>query len=217
MPVFPIYIYFLAASVLVSSVALLTKRFPEIHLKLFFPFLLMTLAVEVAANLIPFSGQTNVHIYNYFTAFEFCFYLYAIRSMVINVRARKVLLISSLLYGIGSAIYIYFFVPPLHFHAISYAFGCLLVVTAAVYYFYELFKRPKSTNLLQSPDFWICTGLLFFYCSSFPLFGLVNFWNSVPKFIIMNFASIIYILNVFLYTLFSIAFLCRMKDRKYIS
>ena len=115
MPVFPIYIYFLAASVLVSSVALLTKRFPEIHLKLFFPFLLMTLAVEVAANLIPFSGQTNVHIYNYFTAFEFCFYLYAIRSMVINVRARKVLLISSLLYGIGSAIYIYFFCSPTSF------------------------------------------------------------------------------------------------------
>jgi uncharacterized membrane protein len=217
MPAFPIYIYFLAASFLVSTLVFFTKRFPETHLKIFSPFLLMTLSVEVASNLIDLSGQANIHIYNYFTAFEFCFYLYAIRAMVSSTRARKVLLVSSVLYAIGSTIYITFFLTPLHFHASSYAFGCLLVVSAAVYYFYQLFKRPKSTNLLSSPDFWICTGLLFFYCSSFPLFCLVNFWNSVPKFIIMNFASIIYILNVFLYTLFSIAFLCRMKSRKYIS
>lgn len=217
MPAFPIYIYFLAASFLVSTLVFFTNRFPELHLKLFSPFLLMTLTVEVASNLIDLSGQANIHIYNYFTAFEFSFYLLAIRAMVGSVQARRLLLIFSLLYAVGSAIYIYFFLPPLHFHAISYSIGCLLMVMGAVYYFYELFKRPKSIKLLNSPDFWICTGLLFFYCSSFPLFGLVNFWNDVPKFIIMNFASIIYILNVFLYTLFSIAFLCRMKSRKYIS
>ncbi len=101
------------------------------------------------------------------------------------------------------------------FHTVTYAFGCLLIVAACIYYFFELFKIPKSVELKKNPAFWICSGLLFFYCCGFPLFGMFNFLSDISKLIIKNFYNIITILNIFLYTLFTIAFLCRLKIRKY--
>lgn len=217
MPDLPIYLYFLAASFLTSTLAFFTRRFPEVYLKWFSFFLLLALAVECLSISMESQGRVNVHVYNYFTAFEFSCYFLFIRAMVSNPRARLVLLVAAMLYFPATALYIHFILPDLYFHSITYSFGCLLVVIATVYFFLELFRKPPSGSLLQQPSFWICTALLFFYCSSFPLYGLVNFWAENSKIIIDNFALIISILNVFLYSLYSIAFLCRMANRKYIS
>lgn len=217
MPPFPIYLYFLAASFLVSTLAFLTKRFPERYLKWFCIFLLCTLTAEIIGNCLDRKGHANVHVYNYFTAFEFSCYFLIIRAMVKNALARQFLLVAAIIYFPATSLYIFYVLPPLHFHAITYSLGCLLVVIATVYFFLELFRNPRSSSLLRQPAFWICTALLFFYCSSFPLYGLVNFWAENSPIIIENFGLIISILNVFLYSLFSIAFLCRMTSRKYIS
>ncbi len=217
MPAFPIYIYFLAASFLVSNVVFFTRRYPEFYLRLFPFFLLSTLAVEVMGNIMESSGQTNIHIYNYFTTFEFCFYLFVLAQMIESKKAKRLIYWTIPLYVVASVINIEFVIQPRRFHTITYALGCLLLVIGSIAYFLELFRRPKSVKLVSTPAFWICSGLLFFYCSSFPLFGLANFWADISPAIIRNFAAIISLLNVFLYTLFSIAFLCRMKSRKYIS
>lgn len=100
------------------------------------------------------------------------------------------------------------------FHTTTYAFGCLLVVSFSIYYFLELFRIPRSGKLQYNPAFWICTGLLFFYCCGFPLYGLVNLWKSSWKLMVNNFTLITEILNIFLYSLFTIAFICA-RTRKY--
>ena len=217
MPVLPIYLYFLAASFLVSTLAFFSRRFPEPYLKWFSVFLFVALVVEVIGNSLDLTGRANVHVYNYFTAFEFSCYILFVRAMVISPVARRIFLIVACIYFPATSVYIYFYLQPLYFHAITYSLGCLLMVVATVYFFLELFRNPRSSSLLRQPAFWICTALLFFYCSSFPLYGLLNFWAENSPLIIANFSLIISILNVFLYSLFSIAFLCRMTSRKYIS
>jgi hypothetical protein len=52
---------------------------------------------------------------------------------------------------------------------------------------------------------------LFYYTCSFPIFGLLNFLSSNP--IGKNIQIIIILLNVFLYSSFTIAFLCRLRVR----
>lgn len=215
MPIFPTYVYFLAASFIICTLAVLTGKYPERHFRLFSPFLLATLSAEVYGNLLDLRGEHNIWIYRYFTTVEFCFYFYVVGVMISNPIARRVVHIGGALYTLASLIYIVFFVKPLEFHTVPYSLGCLLVVMATVYYFLELFRKPKTLNLLRSPEFWICTGLLFFYCSSFPLYSLLNYWADISPLIIENFGSIMSILNVFLYSLFTIAFLCRTTSRKY--
>jgi hypothetical protein len=67
---------------------------------------------------------------------------------------------------------------------------------------------------VKEPAFWICSGLLFFYTCSFPLFGLWNHLHGLPRIILRNLAAVMQFLNVLLYSLFSIAFLCRIRIQK---
>jgi hypothetical protein len=55
---------------------------------------------------------------------------------------------------------------------------------------------------------------LFYYSCSFPIFGLANFVKNAPPIILKNLGVIIVLLNVFLYSSFTIAFLCRLRTRK---
>ena len=106
---------------------------------------------------------------------------------------------------------IFFLLKRGYFHSITYALGCLLIVAICIYYFYELFHYSRLLTLVQEPAFWICSGLLFFYSCSFPLFGLLNFVGDASRVIINNIDNILKLLNVMLYSIFTIAFLCRVR------
>ena len=213
----PLYVYFIAISLLASfSVYFFSKNSP-VYLRLFPPFLFATLVVELIGSYLSSVKKPNVWLYNFFTVFEFCFYLWVISLIISGKRMKKIISGILIVYALTSTINIIFIQKMKAFHTGSYAIGCLLIVAVCVYYFFELFKLPKSVKLKNNPAFWICSGLLFFYCCGFPLYGMFNFLSGISKLIIKNFHAIIIILNIFLYSLFTIAFLCRLKTRKYTS
>lgn len=216
MSILPLYVYFIAFSFLASLSAFAIKKSP-IYLKLFPPFLLATLIVELVGAYLPSINKPNVWLYNFFTVIEFCFYLFIISLVIKNNRGKKTIRIILVLYAIITIVNIIFIQKMKAFHTVTYALGCLLIVVVCIYYFLELFRNPKSVKLTNNPAFWICSGLLFFYCCGFPLYGLTNFISGISELIIKNFFAIIIILNIFLYSLFTIAFLCRLKIRKYTS
>ncbi len=183
------------------------------YLRLFPPFLFLTLAAEIIGPYLSAHNRSNVALYNFFTVFEFCFYMVLISLMVDNGRVKKNMQISVFFYGLIAVLNILFFQGMNGFHTITYSFGCLVIVSFCVYYFFELFRLPKSIKLSRNPAFWICSGLLFFYCCGFPLYAFMNYWSNY-KWVIKSFDSIVTILNIFLYSLFTIAFLCS-KTPKY--
>jgi len=211
----PLYVYFIAISFLASLSVYSTSKTAYSYLKLFPPFLLATIIIESFGSYLASIRTPNVALYNFFSVFEFSFYFYIISHIVSAKQMKKAVIITLILYGLIALINIIFIQKLETFHTVTYAFGCLLIVAACVYYFFELFKLPKAVNLRNNPAFWICSGLLFFYCCGFPLFGLTNFLSGISKLIIRNFYNIIVILNIFLYSLFTVAFLCRLKIRKY--
>ncbi len=162
------------------------------------------------------SQKNNLVLYNFFTTFEFCFYLWLLSRIVEGITIKKVIKTSIIIYALLAIINILFIQKMQTFHTVTYSLGCLLIVIFCIYYFFELFKIPKSLNLINNPAFWICSGLLFFYCCGFPLYGLINSWQDISRLVVDNFNEIVTILNIFLYSLFTIAFLC-IRTRKYTS
>ncbi len=209
----PIYYYFIVVSFIASLFTLKNKKF--FYLKYFSALLFVALLVEFIGPYLASISKNNMYIYNFFSVFEFVFYMFIIQQMISNAIAKRVITITMIIYPIIAIINILFIQGVKRMHTITYAFGCLLIVIACIYYFLELFRHPKSINLSADPAFWLCSGLLFYYCCSFPLFAFVSYWAKY-KWMVYNFDIIITILNIFLYTLFTIAFLCS-RTRKSIS
>ena len=207
----PVYIFFIAAA-FIGSLFIYGQTGLASYLKLFPPFLGTSVLVELLALYLAANGKNNYLLYSFFTTIEFSFYLYIISCIVTSIIVRKIIryiLIGQILLSLINI----FFVQTNGFNSLTYSLGCLFIVSFCVYYFLELFRRPKSIKLALEPSFWICSGLLFYYCCSFPLFGLITVFFEIPKAMIRSILFIVDVLNALLYTLFIIAFVCKIKTR----
>jgi hypothetical protein len=209
----PVNFYFIVLSFIIALFVYSGTR--HSYLKLFLPFLLATVGAEFAGYYLKNIHKPNTFIYNFFSVIEFIFYMLLVSQFIKSRKFKKIIAWGSILYAIVSIGNILFFQGMENFHTVTYSLGCLVIVIICVYYFLELFNIPRSVKLSADPAFWICSGLLFFYCCGFPLYAFLNFWASF-KWMRKSFTDIVDILNIFLYTMFILAFLCG-RTPKYIS
>jgi hypothetical protein len=212
----PLHVYSILFCFLISLLVYSKKRNSFIYLKFFPPFLFLSLVIEVICSYYAHINKNNTVIYNFFSTFEFCFYIWILSILITNINWRRVMRLSVIIYPVLALININFIQGLKTFHTVTYSIGCLLVVLFTIAYLMELFRSAKSSGLITNPAFWICLGLLLFYCCSFPLYGLINYWAKLPglKLIVKNFARIFTALNIFLYLTFTIAFICH-RARKF--
>jgi hypothetical protein len=187
------------------------------YLRLFPLFLLLSGIIEIIAFYLLTRRTPPVTLYNLFIPFEFLFYFYILREIIQNTRVKRIIFSVSWLFLLLVILNFLFIQKIADFKSITYALVCLLIVASCIYYFYAVFQLPHSVKLVRQPAFWICSGLLFYYTCSFPIYGLTNFVKKAPPVILKNIGVIIFLLNVFLYSSFTIAFLCRLRTRKSIS
>lgn len=207
----PGYLYVELISLL-ASLNLFFRKSTPMYLKLFTPYLLLTLAFEITGwqlNENDKAVEAAALLYP-FSAFEIEFYIFTLYHIVQSPRAKRVVLGVVFIYPVLAIFNIYYFQAG-NFPSNSYLLGCILIVTICIYYFYELFHLPGLGNLLKEPAFWVCTALLFFYICSLPFFGLYNLMSKVSPGIMENISVILTVMNVFLYTIFTAAFLCVIR------
>lgn len=203
-----IYYTTVAISFLASFVVYFQKDSRR-YLRLFPLFLMLTIAVEMGAAWLFAHKRSTAILYNIFASIEFLFYMYVVREIIKSLRVKKIIFYTACLYLSLGVTNVLFIQKMTSFNSITYAIGCLIISIICFYYFFELFQLPYSVILARQPAFWICAGLLFFYTCSFPIYGLVNFLP--PDFVTKNIQVFIVLLNVFLYSSFTIAFLCRIR------
>jgi|ERR1700730_4376633 len=208
----PIFIYAIMLSLIASLFVVEKKNSPR-FLKLFPFFLLATLLVEITATILISKNISNTPVYNFFSIIEFVFYLFIIRKIISSPKVKRLISVTMLLYPLGALMNIIVSQNIYRLQIIPYSIGCLIIVFYAIYYFYELFKSSTSVDLKREPAFWIITSLLFFYTCSFPIFGFANFLSGFSV-IAQNISAVLVILNVILYSLFTVAFLCRIRLQK---
>jgi hypothetical protein len=199
---------------LIAGVTIYFRRNSELYLRLFPFYMLLTVVVGGYITYLSFHGKDNTTLFNFYTTVGFCFYFFVIAQIIHNRKIKKIIFYILFIYPIVAVCNIFIVQKINILLSVSYSLGCLLIAVFCVYYFLELFQLTNSINLLRQPSFWICSGLLFYYSCSFPLFGLIGFLKSPPKIIANNLEIISNILDCCLYSSFTIAFLCRIKIRK---
>ena len=208
-------VFFIITAILISFKKYAGKT-TTLYLKLFPYFLLLTLAVEITGIIMSdvLRRSNNLWLYTNFMGIEFLFYFWVLREIIVTPVVKKIILFVIIIFTVVYYWNNLFGQGKTGFPSITYAIGCVLIALGCLFYFYELFQRPSAFSLFQQPSFWVCTGLLFYYIGTFPFFGLVNFFNIYQKFVKYNMASFIQILNIFLYSSFSIAFVCPSVFKK---
>lgn len=187
------------------------------YLRTFAIFLLINLCTEIITAYYAWLGSNDIVMTNFVTAFDFAFYLYLLYRIIQHRRMRKVLLVLLFVYPALFLVNVLFIQGMGTFHSMTWALGSLLVIFSCIFYFWELFQQAHSINLSRQPAFWICCGLLFYNACTFPFYGSTNFVHVLPKVILNNLLIIFGLLNILLYLSFTIAFLCRLTNRKSMS
>lgn len=179
----------------------------------FIPFFhLGFFGVEKYGEYLVNHGHLNYWLFNYATTAQICFYTWFASSTYLEKKMYKKTLWINLFFVLIAIVNIVFFQGKKHFHTITYGLGSLIIIAACIYYYYELFLYPNDKKLFKQADFWVVTAILFFYVCGFPLFVLNNiYFTKVAMSIWPIIAAISDCINILFYSLFIVAFLCKIK------
>lgn len=200
----------------ISSLSTLLIKNDKLIYRLFSLFLLTTFIIEFLANQMFEKNQNNTFIYNLFSVFEFCFYFFFFHSVLKAFLKKSRIYYIIILYIVLALTNIFFIQGKYNFHTYTYILGCMICITLSIMHFYFLFKYSKINNLTKESVFWISTGLLLYYSCTLPIYGIINFLTNLSVPFYKGFAFIIDFMNIVLYLLFTIGFLCRLSIKKYI-
>ena len=215
------YLFYIAPSgAVIAFLASLTVFFlpgGERYLKHFCLFLFVNACFDIATAYTALYRISNAFIVNVNVMIVICYYLFLLHQIVQGRKAKAGILIFLATYFLLSVTNIFLVQKTGVFNSITYTLGCLQIVAASIYFFWELFQQPNFGPLGRQPAFWICSGLLFYYTCTLPVYGSMNLLKVLPKVIRENLLAILVSLNILLYLSFIIAFLCRLKTRKSMS
>jgi hypothetical protein len=209
----PAYIIIILISFIASLLGL-TVPANRAKLKFFPVLLLITFIIELIGSNMSSSNKHNVVLYNFLSIFEIGFYLFFLNSVIKPFSKRKIIPYLIFIYLILALVNIFFIQGIDKFHTYSYIFGCLFIAALCIIYFNFLFRFTKSPALIREPEFWIVTGILFFHAFSLPVVGIINFIANIPLRLQILLSEVISFMNIMIYLLFTIGFLCRINIRK---
>ncbi len=206
------------ASIILAFVTSLTaySRQNKIrYLKYFPPFLLLTLAVEIAAYIIALKYGNNQFLFNFFSVIGFTFYFFILHEGITNKVVKKIILTVMILY-VPYALYSIFFVNGMFiFHSISFGIGAVLILIFCVYYLkWQFFATPFEVNIMRDPLVFICLGLLIFHAVTFTYFSGIHIFQDYSKSFVENMTVVCMVSNYTLYAFLTTAFLTNFKYSK---
>lgn len=188
------------------------RKFNLIRYKLFLPYLLLIVLYEFgAANKLFGIGthKSNLWLVNFEITFEYLFYSFFIISAYPDKKERKTFGFITLGVFVFTMVDIFFIQGFMKLCSIAIVIQYALLIVMVCRFFYILMQSfDKDTSILSKPDFWVNTGLLFFFLSEFLFFASFNLAYSRPKF----FSTIFHVINtganIILYSCLIISFLC---------
>jgi len=200
----------------ISLISYFYKNSP-LYLKLFPVFLFLVLVFEYEGFRMAHKHQNNLFLYNTIMVVEFLFYFFFFWSVYRVSVAKSTVVVLMAAYLSAALINIFFIQGMKVFHTYTFMTGCLLVIAGSIYYFLEMFRYPQTGSIMRNPAFWIASALLFYYACVLPVYGVLNYISSMSKYFNHTLKFIISFMNILLYSLFILAFLCKLSIRKSMS
>ncbi|MGN6420509.1 MAG: hypothetical protein ACTHMC_23570 [Pseudobacter sp.] len=198
---------------LAASLSVYLKKGQHIYLKLFSPFLVITLLVEVTAYTLTQNGIENSYLYHYFFPIEFTFYLFIAYHILSRKILKKAVVASTFIYLVIIGIYYTLF--KIHgFPTIAYCLGAVLVLFFYSFYFFEIVRLPINLTPKREESFWIFFGVVLYYSTTLPIWLTIQFMVGFSDGTLSYLSTLLMLMNYSLYISFIIAFFCKRMFKK---
>lgn len=203
---------------LIISLAIFITGKARPQIKVFLILMLVTTIVELGSyyNIFPAVKEYRNHwLYNISTVFEFYFFSYFFYHILNESFNRKLIRIFVVGYPVILMISFLTIQKWYIFHTYTYILGLLYLVILCLLYFRELYTADEFKKLSTLPEFWIVIGLLIFTAGVLPYLILFNYLNTHYVMVSAYFKDyILAILNLVMYTMFSIGLLWSIRTQK---
>lgn len=152
--------------------------------------------------------ETAVQLLNLFTIVElgtFSYFFY----IIFRFKYKKAILaIISGIFILFSSIYLYSFPAGevSNIQSLPVTIEAFILITYALYYFYEQIERPQSFFIYQSPNFWIVLAILLYFTGTFFFFIYAESFNQEE---VVAYSALNYAINATKNILFAIGFLIK--------
>jgi hypothetical protein len=194
-----------------------------VYYKIFSSFLISTLIVEVFAILWKWYiykisywqfSPSNLWIYNGFTIIRMLFYSWFFYLILSNLKIKRILLAVTVLSFVLTVLNYTFIQTPYTVNNYSIVLANGLVIVLTLRFFHELLTDSQILKLQHHPGVWIALGSLLYYAGSLPFFIFFSYLLKHQYLLAQSYLNINDALNIIMYSLFLIAFLCNPHPKK---
>jgi hypothetical protein len=154
-------------------------------------------------------SKSNLWLYNLYFLPEYLFYLYFFSKAVESSWLRywaKWIAVAFTAFGI---INIFFLQKIAQLNTYNIIIGSGIVILCSILYFIQEHNRAIARQVSGTPLFWIALGALLLHSVSLPYFIFINYLIHTNIPLAMALFNILLILNILMYSIYLIAFLCK--------
>lgn len=197
------------------------RRFILLRYKLFLPYLLIILLYEVGniykIYALPVPGspwKSNAWVVNFELLFEFAFYSFFTISTLKIYKQRNLFSALAVVVFIFTLIDIFAIQGFMQLSTIAILLQYALLITMVCRFFFIKMQDMDQRAIWADPDFWVHTGLLFFFLAEFLFFASYSKMaeKDLPVYRLL-FRVITSVAILILYPCLSISFLCRQTKK----
>lgn len=172
----------------------------------------ITWIVEITGTsyLMNFKKPLSI-LFHIFQPIEYLLLALFFYKIFLNNFIKKSILLSIPIVIIVSIINSFFLQNIYQFNSYAFLFIAFLLVIWSILYFIELLNNEFSLYVWNNPNFWICTGILFFYAGSFFLMGFITIIYKYNPELASKIYIINHLLNIILYSLYTYGFICQNR------
>jgi len=170
---------------------------------------------ELTVEFLDYYTVYGYATYHFYVPLEYvllsCFFI----KFISNKRIRQIIALSLIVYFTIDIYYSTHYYSLKNYPAIPYNIGCFFSVIWAVFVLFTLEVR-RSIKVTSLPIFWICAGLIIFYLGVFFYNAVYNHLIHEKTALAKSLRLIINLnLNYLFYIIWSYAFICSIRLKKY--
>jgi len=217
------YIYLIPV---ILSAVISTRSFrwnSQIRFKLFSALLLLTVFIETFAiswkwflheTILWNYDQSNLWIYNAFLTLRHLFTLSFIYFIIKFPLFKKIIVWSIVPFILFSITNFLFIQTPFNVNSFTIILSNVILISTSSMYFKQTLEETKIIKLNSKSEVWICLGVFVYYSGTLPFFMLFNKLITSSSPLLNSFLFINDTLNIVMYSLYLIGFLCLPQTQK---